>query len=508
MKLEQISDAVSEIDEDLIAAAADSRKKKSRKKSLVRWIALAASICLVVTGVMAGGGFLRNREQADELKDENVPGNEEHISRTYLEGAVAQAVYPQMPAYPDEMQYINEKTGVLDEEGYEEAYDAWSTFCRELREQPEGYAEGMEQFFTETIREFLTGEDGENRVYSPLNVYMALSMLAEVTGGDTRQQLLDLLGVEDTETLRTKVNALWEANYSDDGRVTSILGNSIWLNENVSFHQSALDVLSEYHYASAYQGVMGSEKMDRMIQDWLNAQTGGLLKEQASDIRFDSRMIMSLASSIYFKARWEDEFPDAFTREEVFHGAEGDIDCDFMHQSRTGNYYERENFSAVAQGLEGSGDMWLILPDEDVSVNEVLESEELYSFLLSSEDRNADSRFLQINLSVPKFDVVSSANLAEGLEKLGVLDVFHEGKADFTPLTDMASIYVSRVNHAARVKIDEEGCEAAAFTVIMMETGAEMPEKEVDFALDRPFLFVITGRDGLPLFAGVVNQPV
>ena len=41
-----------------------------------------------------------------------------------------------------------------------------------------------------------------------------------------------------------------------------------------------------------------------------------------------------------------------------------------------------------------------------------------------------------------------------------------------------------------------------------METTALIEEPEtVDFTLDRPFLFVITGIDGAPLFAGVVNQP-
>ena len=42
-----------------------------------------------------------------------------------------------------------------------------------------------------------------------------------------------------------------------------------------------------------------------------------------------------------------------------------------------------------------------------------------------------------------------------------------------------------------------------------MEAGAAAPPKdEMDFVLDRPFLFAITGTDGLPLFVGVVNQPV
>lgn len=58
------------------------------------------------------------------------------------------------------------------------------------------------------------------------------------------------------------------------------------------------------------------------------------------------------------------------------------------------------------------------------------------------------------------------------------------------------------------MKVDEEGCEAAAYTVIMVGAGAEMPpDDEVDFTLDRPFLFAITGEGNLPLFVGVVNQP-
>ena len=58
------------------------------------------------------------------------------------------------------------------------------------------------------------------------------------------------------------------------------------------------------------------------------------------------------------------------------------------------------------------------------------------------------------------------------------------------------------------MKVDEEGCEAAAYTVVMVEAGGAMPpDDEVDFTLDRPFLFAVTGDSDLPLFTGVVNQP-
>ena len=53
------------------------------------------------------------------------------------------------------------------------------------------------------------------------------------------------------------------------------------------------------------------------------------------------------------------------------------------------------------------------------------------------------------------------------------------------------------------VKIDEDGCEAAAYTVLGVEATAMLgPEEEIDFTLDKPFVFAITGIDGLPLFVG------
>ena len=94
-----------------------------------------------------------------------------------------------------------------------------------------------------------------------------------------------------------------------------------------------------------------------------------------------------------------------------------------------------------------------------------------------------------------------------GLKELGVRDVFDPVRADFSPLADneYGAIWVDRVQHAARVSIDEEGCTAAAFTVMMANTGTMAPEEEIDFVLDRPFVFMITSGSGV-LFAGAVND--
>lgn len=68
-------------------------------------------------------------------------------------------------------------------------------------------------------------------------------------------------------------------------------------------------------------------------------------------------------------------------------------------------------------------------------------------------------------------------------------------------------MFVSEANHTARVVIDEEGCTAAAFTEMISATAALPPEDEMDFILDRPFIFAVTSDTQQPLFIGTVNNP-
>ena len=193
-----------------------------------------------------------------------------------------------------------------------------------------------------------------------------------------------------------------------------------------------------------------------------------------------------------------------------------------MRQSMGGTYYWGEHFAAMQLGFKQGGSMWLILPDEGYAVDELLSSGEAMDFLLAekwgSYNELTDTveggwegqKYLTIHLSVPKFDVSSDLDLIEGLMELGVTDVFDGRVSNFDPLGASTGdpLYVSAARHAARVKVDEEGCEAAAYTVIMVDaTSAAPPDDEVDFILDRPFLFAITGDSGLPLFIGAVNQP-
>lgn len=177
-----------------------------------------------------------------------------------------------------------------------------------------------------------------------------------------------------------------------------------------------------------------------------------------------------------------------------------------MHKTMESTYYAADNFAAVGKYLEGSGTMWFLLPDEGVTPEALLSDGSAVDFFLSPE--SAESKYMTIDLSVPKFDVSADTDLSGALRALGVTDVFDAGKADFSPLTDYAdSIFLSQAKHAARVTIDEEGVVAAAYTVMVACGAALPPDERVEFTLDRPFLFAVTGESGEILFAGIVNMP-
>ena len=407
------------------------------------------------------------------------------------------------PLYPEMVQYPNRKDFSSFQE-YEEALAVYRANQQSQYDQPDGYADSLTNFFSSSIAQFLQGEG--NTAYSPLNVYMAMAMLAETTGGNSRQQILDLFGVKTIEELRTQAGHVWNAHYCDDGRSTILMANSLWLDHKFPYHQETADRLAQYYYASTFHGDLGTEALDLQLREWLNANTGGLLKEQANNVKLSPDAVFALASTIYFSADWTNGFSEVHTYDETFHAPAGDIQTPFMHQPRRDTYYRGTNFGAICLELGDSNRMWLILPDEGFTTEDILKSDE-YLQLTLNPGRWYGITY-KIHLSLPKFDVVQQQDLIQGVKKLGVTDIFDPWTSDFSSISSIKNLFISQINHAARVTIDEEGCTAAAFTVFEAAAGGTPSEvEEIYFTLDRPFLFLVTSRDHLPLFAGIVKQP-
>ena len=452
-------------------------------------ILLGTALCGCVPQVGPGG----DTDPSGEIK----PAQKSNKS------VISTAKYPEMNKYP----YTGDNGYV----SYEEDHEDFTKWRKSRTEQAahEYVRAGIDGFIRASTSKIFADTEDQNLIYSPVNVYMALAMLAEVSDNNTRKQILDLLGEESIADLRKQANAVWNRNYCDDGTVTSILAASVWLSEGLGYNKDTLDVLAKDYYASSFSGVMGSEEYDKLYRDWIDEQTGGFLKDQTSSLSLDPATVLALVTTVYFRAKW-DVFNPEGTAEDTFRSPTGDVKCDFMNASFSDSpYYWGDKFAAASVDLVNSGRVWFILPDEGVTPEDLFADSEALSFMLSDSEAKysyEDQKAVRVNLSVPKFDVNSSADLVGTLKSLGVTDCFDIGKADFSPMLNVPAA-VSSVKHGARVAVDEEGITAAAFTEIALCGAAAPPEEEVDLKLDRPFIFVINGMDDLPLFVGVVNQP-
>ena len=254
---------------------------------------------------------------------------------------------------------------------------------------------GLSTFFVEGNGQFLTTEKNENKLWSPVNAYIGLAMTTELTEGETKQQVLDMLGVEDTGALRKQVSAVWESVYQDRSHEICVLANSLWLEEGLQYNQGAMDALAYYYYASVYQGELGSKKTNKDIVAWINNNTGKFLEDSAKSIELSPETIMALYSTLYFQAKWTDEFAESKNTEGVFHMQDGDTQAVYMNKKlKQMNYYWGENFSAVNLGLKNGCRMWFVLPDEGKTTNDVLNDGAYMEMILSN--KWEDSKYMKV----------------------------------------------------------------------------------------------------------------
>ena len=468
---EKVAKALGYVDEKYVTAAAKRKKKKAAKY----WISAVAAVLALVLLF-------------------NLPSMPMVISAK----AVSIASESRQMQRPDLDDYKDRDQWRADREKWEAEQKFLSSTTRET-------VDALAPFFTNGSAQFLSTQGSENQLWSPINAYIGLALMTELTDGASRQQILDLFGARDIDALRQQVGAVWESAYNDNGHEISTLANSLWLENGLNYQQDTMDNIAYYYYASVYQGDLGSQKINNAIGAWINNNTGGFLKKSTSNVNLSPDTILALYSTIYFQAKWQDEFSASKNTQDTFHAPNGDKTVTFMNKKLAQmNYYYGDKFSAVALSLKNGSRMWFILPDEGYTTSDVLADGQYMQMVLQQDWEN--EKWMKVNLSVPKFDVNSTMDLKGGLQEMGVTDVFNEGAANFSEVTGDVPIFLTAANQSARVQIDEEGVKAAAYIEFPGATSPAPPEEIIDFILDRPFIFAIT-TDNIPLFMGTVNNP-
>jgi len=264
-----------------------------------------------------------------------------------------------------------------------------------------------------------------------------------------------------------------------------------------------------YYDAQAEALDFRSDDAKDRINGWCNEKTKGMIPTILS--RVDPDVLTYLLNAIYFKADWASKFDPKNTRTEAF----GSGMVPMMHQNVLIGYMRNSTYSAIEMPYgQGAWNMTVMLPEEGKTTDDVINSV-VNSAVLNSQgwclDPETTFQAHEVDLKLPRFETSSDTDDLNGdglislLQQMGIRLVFDPDMADITTMCAHVPVYISMMRQKARIKVNEEGSEAAAVTVAGMNIATVGP---VDypaavFHANRPFVYVIRERtSGVILFVG------
>jgi serpin B len=347
----------------------------------------------------------------------------------------------------------------------------------------------------------------KNLFVSPLSLFLALAMTESGAEGETRAAMRKALAVPpdmSEESLHQSASSLMKSLESQKG-IELTIANALWSDTKLPLSPDFVARCQKLYDAEAGTLDFTAPKaVADTINGWVKKKTRDKIPDivTAENVA-DSRAI--LTNAVYFRGRWEHQFPKSQTQDAPFHLTNGgEKKVPMMHlASIKGAYRGGNGYEAAVLPYESSDvALYAILPAPGHSPEELLTT-------LSVDELNAASGPNDLDLKFPRFTLdFGPANLKASLTSMGMGPAF-ETRREFTPMGSPL-FFIGAVLHRTRLEVDEEGTVAAAATAVMMAPKAMPPQKlpKKTLVFDRPFaLLLCDTRTGAVLFAGVIYDP-
>ena len=344
----------------------------------------------------------------------------------------------------------------------------------------------------------------DNVFISPFSISTALSMTLNGAKGETQKEMMNTLKYNgwDIDKLNSAYKNLLEVLPSLDDKVKMSIANSIWYRNTVTILPEFLNVNESNYLAEIKPEDFNDPQTLENINGWIENKTEGKIKNVLDNI--NPNTIMFLINAIYFKGSWKYEFDKADTRTDNFYLEDG---SKVMAEMMTINeielpYYRNDKFQMIDIPYGDSiYSMSIILPHSAIGVDEIIEDLDIVSW----NEYLANMHNQELYLSLPKFKIEFKEKLKTTLAALGMPKVFTPNQADLSGINGSNDLFVSEVIHQSFVEVDEKGTEAAAVTVVVVNTTSA----GAYFNANRPFIFIIKDNKTKSIsFIGKVMNPV
>lgn len=345
----------------------------------------------------------------------------------------------------------------------------------------------------------------KNSMIPPLSVSLALAMVYNGTGGNTKKQMEDLLHKANLtpDDINQSYKDLVAGLVSHDPKVELSISNAIFYRNTFIIKPDFITTDQNYYQAevSGLDFTKTTETLDR-VNGWVNTKTKGKIDKIIEQVNAED--VMYLLNAIYFNGEWQYRFDTKETSDLSFTKENKEvIQVSTMIIENPFNIYSHQDFEMLEMPY-GSGkySMLIFLPVSGKNTNDVI------SLMTADQVNEWISKLSEQKKKVflPKFEFKFDNSLVAELQVLGMTDAFDDAKASLSGISDDAKLIISEVMHKTYIKVDERGTEAAAVTGITVGTTSVGPDNS--FRVDHPFVFAIREKDTKAiLFIGKVMNP-
>jgi serpin B len=344
---------------------------------------------------------------------------------------------------------------------------------------------------------------------APHSISTELAMLYAGARGATAEEIAKVcrFGASPDELAEVHANLVWRQRTARKGaaRDTSYAwheANGLWGRRGASFRLAYVDLLRLCVAAETREADFADPAAAAEIARWVASQTQDKISSLPLATTAETQLV--LVSAVYFKAGWQAPFRAAATYDEAFHvTATSQAKVSMMHGEQGHYQYLDEGaFEMIDLPFKGGASMLVLLPKK-VGLDRLdpfLTGANLAACRGKMHDQAA-------RVTLPKLELKYEIDLAASLRALGMKQAMSPG-ADYSGMLSAAGFFCEKVMHAAYVKVDEKGAEAAAVTAAQDKSAAPRPKQPIHFHVNRPFVFLIMDHGtGSVLFLGRVTNP-
>ena len=350
------------------------------------------------------------------------------------------------------------------------------------------------------FRQVASEKEG-NLFISSASVLTAMAIATAAADGNTETELsavLDLTGsYEQKHASLGSVCQLLQTEYLS-------LANRFYVNDEFDLKAPYSSFVSDvYQVKVSGVDVTEPESEAARINLWVEKKTNDKIKDIIKPSMIDGNLFAFLINAIAYKGEWINKFDKSRTSDAgwTLPGDEGTVQVPRMHKTFDEIPYKRsEKFHSISLDLQGDVAMVLVLPTNGSTLNEVIAT-------ISEEDITSvpGGYKTEVVVGLTKWQFGGTYSLVDTFKALGVNDAFSDSDANFSRMADR-QVYISDIIHKTFIKVDEEGAEMAAATVVKF--ALECCSMPLMFLTEQPFIyFAVDKNTKTILFSGRCSDP-